>query len=126
MTRGTRQGTQRWVLPLAACIVVMGGLSACTGSQGGVSPIAPKRVQEAPTGSPVVAGRPTPTCDEYAAFVTDPEVRGALEERALWPDVIADLEKAAAGEPVDQEHAQQLSEQLAKAIPSLHESKIAV
>jgi len=71
-----------------------------------------------------VAVRPTPTCDEYAAFISDPEVRAALDERALWTEVIADLEKAAAGEHVDQEHAQQRSEQLAKAIPSLHESKI--
>jgi len=71
-----------------------------------------------------VAVRPTPTCDEYAAFVGDPDVRAALDERALWTEVIADLEKAAAGEQVDQEHAQQRSEQLAKAIPSLHESKI--
>jgi hypothetical protein len=124
MTRGTRQGTRRWILALAAWMVVMGGLSTCTGPQGGVSPIAPKRVQEAPTGSPIVAVRPTPTCYEYAAFVNDPGVRGALEERALWTEVIADLEKVAAGEQVDQEHAQQRSEQLAKAIPALHESKV--
>jgi hypothetical protein len=125
MTQGTRQGTRRWVLPLSAWMVVMCGLSACTGPQGGVSPTAPKRREEAPPGSPVAAVRPTPTCDEYAAFVSDPEVRSALEARGVWPDLIAELEKAAASEQVDHEHAQQLSEQLATAIGSLHESKIA-
>jgi len=64
-------------------------------------------------------------CDEFAAFMSDPEVRTALETRTLWPEVIAELEKAAAGKQVDQEHAQQLSEQLATAIPALHEGKIA-
>jgi len=51
-------------------------------------------------------------------------VRAALEARTLWPEVIAGLEKHAAGEQVDQEHSQQLSEQLAKAIPPLHKSMI--
>jgi hypothetical protein len=126
MTQGPRQGTRRWVVPLAAWLVVVGGLSACTGPQGGISPTAPDRSQEAPPGSPIAAVRPTPTCDEYAAFVSDPEVSAALEARALWPEVIAELEKHAAGKQVDHGHAQQLSEQLAKVIPPLHESKIAV
>jgi hypothetical protein len=123
MTRGTRQGAQRWGLLLAAWMVVVVGLTACTGSQGGVSPTAPKRRKEGSTGSPVAAVRPTPTCDEYTAFVNDPEMHTALEERALWPEVIAELEKAAAGEQIDQKHSQQLSEQLAKAIRSLHDSR---
>jgi hypothetical protein len=125
ITRGTRQGTRRWFFPVAAWMVVMGGLSGCTGSLGGISPTATERVEEAPAGSPVVAVRPTPTCDEYAAFVSDPEVRADLEARALWPEVIAELDKAAAGEQVDQEHAQQLSEQLAKVTRSLRDSTIA-
>ena len=125
MTWGTRQGTQRWILPLAAWMVVVGGLSACTGPQGGISPTATDRSQEAPPGSPVAAVRPTPTCDEYAVLVSDPEMRAALEAHALWAEVIAELEKHAAGQQVDREHAQQLSEQLATAIGSLHESKIA-
>jgi hypothetical protein len=106
-------------------MVVICGLSACTGPQGGVSPTAPKRREEAPPGSPVAAVRPTPTCAEYAAFVSDPEVSTALEARTLWPDVIAELEKATAREQVDHGHAQQLSEQLMTAIGSLHESNIA-
>ena len=122
MTGGTRQGPRRWVLPLVAWIVVIGGLSACTGQQRGLSPLVPPRLEQAPTGSPVAAGRPTPTCDEYAAFVNAPEVRAALEARALWPEVIAELEKHAAGEQVDREHLQQLSDQLAKVIPPLHKS----
>lgn len=122
MTRRTRQGPQRWVLPLAAWIVVIGGLSACTGQQRGLSPTAPARLEEAPAGSPVAAVHPTPTCDEYAAFVSDPEVRAALQTRTLWPEVIAELEKHAAGEQVDREHLQQLSEQLAKVIPPLRKS----
>jgi hypothetical protein len=125
MTQGTRQGRQRWVLPLTAWMVVMCGLSACTGSQGGIAPTAPKRREESSPRSPVAAIRPTPTCDEYAAFISDPEVHSALETRGVWPDVIAELEKAAAREQVDHGHAQQLSEQLATAIGSLHESKIA-
>jgi hypothetical protein len=125
LIRGTRQGTRRWVLLLAAWTVVVGGLSACTRSQGGISPTAPDRSREAPPGSPVAAVRPTPTCEEYAAFVSDPEVSAALEARALWPEVIAELEKAMAREQVDHGHAQQLSEQLATAISSLHESKMA-
>jgi hypothetical protein len=126
MTEGTRHGPRRWVLPLAAWIVVIVGLSACTGQQRGLSPIAPPRLKKAPTGSPVAAVRPTPTCDEYAAFVSDPAVRPALETRSLWPEVIAELEKHAAGEQVDREHAQQLSEQLAKVIPPLHKSMTGV
>src|SRR5215212_1218831 len=125
MTRRTRQGTQRWILSLAAWVVVISGLSACTASQGGVSPTATERVNEAPAGSPVVALHPTPTCDEYAAFVNDPEARGALEKRALWSEVTTELEKAAAGEQIDQAHARQLSEQLADATRPLRESKLA-
>jgi hypothetical protein len=125
MTGGTRHGTQQWVLALAAWMVVVGGLSACTGPQGGVSPRAPKHSEKAATGSPVAAVAPTPTCDEYEAFVNDPEVRGALEKRALWPDVTAELEKAAAGEQIDQEHARQLSEQLADVTHPLRESEFA-
>jgi hypothetical protein len=126
MTRGTRQGAQRWGLLLAAWMVVVVGLTACAGSQGGVSPTtAPKRRERGSPGSPVAAVRPTPTCDEYAAFLSDPETHAALEERALWPEVIAELEKAAAGEQIDQKHSQQLSEQLAKAIRSLHDSRSA-
>jgi len=52
-------------------------------------------------------------------------MHAALEERTLWPEVIAELEKAAAGEQIDQKHSQQLSEQLAKAIRFLHDSRIA-
>jgi hypothetical protein len=126
MTRGTGQGAHRWGLLLAAWMVVVVGLTACAGSQGGVSPTAaPKRREEGSPGSPVAAVRPTPTCDEYAAFVSDPEMHSALEERTLWPEVIAELEKAAVGEQIDQKHSQQLSEQLAKAIRSLHDSRIA-
>jgi hypothetical protein len=124
ITGGTRHGPRRWVLALAAWIVIIGGLSACTGQQRGLSPIAPNLLEKTPTGSPVAAVRPTPTCDEYAAFVSDPEVRAALEARTLWPEVIAELEKRAAGEQVDLEHSQQLSDQLAKVIPPLHKSMI--
>jgi hypothetical protein len=52
-------------------------------------------------------------------------VSAALKARSLWPEVIAELEKAMAREQIDHGHAQQLSEQLMTAIGSLHESKIA-
>jgi len=103
----------------------MGGLSACSGSQGGVSPTETKRSEKAPAESPVVADLATPTCEQYVAFASDPKVRGGLEKSALWSEVTAELEKAAAGEQVDQAHAKQLSEQLADATGPLRDSKTA-
>jgi hypothetical protein len=129
MKQRTRDKTKRWVLALAPWVVVLGGLSACTGQQAGVPPAARStqtdRSPEALAGSPVVAATPLPSCDAYAAWVSDPGVRAAVEKMALWPEVIAEVEKAARGEPVDQEHARRLFDQLGKVAHSLRETDVA-
>ena len=132
MKQGTRDKTKRWALALAPWVVVLGGLSACTGQQASVPPTAPpaaiERSREAASGSPEAAsGSPVAlaSCEEYAAWVSDPDVSAALEKTALWPEVIAEAEKAANGEPVDREHARRLFDQLARVARPLRESDIA-
>jgi len=57
--------------------------------------------------------------------VADPDVRAALDKTALWPEVIAEAEKAANGEAVDREHARRLFDQLARVARPLRESEVA-
>jgi hypothetical protein len=51
--------------------------------------------------------------------VNDPAVSAALSKTALRPEVIAEAETAAAGEPVDMGHVQQPFGQLAKVARAL-------
>ena len=129
MTRGPMERTLRWALGLAAWVVVVGGVTACTGPQASVPqaapPAAPDRPQQPPPGSPVVADEHQPSCQEYTAWVNDPEVSAALAKTALWPEVIAEAEKAAASEPVDTGHVQQLFGQLAKVARPLSQHVLA-
>ncbi len=59
------------------------------------------------------------------AWAADPEVRGALEKTALWPEVVAEAEKAATGESVNKSHARHLFDQLARQARPLRESDLA-
>jgi hypothetical protein len=132
MTQGTRDTTKRWVLALAPWAIILGGLSACTGQQASAPQAAPpaptERARQAASGSPEAASA-TPvalaSCDAYAAWVADPDVRAALDKTALWPEVIAEAEKAANGEAVDREHARRLFDQLARVARPLRESDVA-
>jgi hypothetical protein len=133
MTQGTRDTTKRWALALATWVIVLGGLSACTGQQASAPQAAPpvptERSKQAAPGSPVAQASASPvalaSCDAYAAWVADPDVRAALDKTALWPEVIAEAEKAANGEAVDREHARRLFDQLARVARPLRESDVA-
>src|SRR5215212_8893013 len=127
MKQGARDTTKRWALALAPWAIVLAGLSACTGQQASAPQAAPppaptERSREAtPAGSPVALA----SCEDYAAWTSDPDVHAALEKTALWPEVIAEAEKAANGEPVDREHARRLFDQLARVARPLRESDVA-
>src|SRR5919112_100999 len=129
MKQGARDTTKRWALALAPWVIVLAGLSACTGQQASAPQAAPppaptERSREAtPAGSPVALA--LASCEDYAAWTSDPDVRAALEKTALWPEVIAEAEKAANGEPVDREHARRLFDQLARVARPMRESDVA-
>ena len=143
MKQGARDTTKRWALALAPWVIVLAGLSACTGQQASAPQAAPppaptERSREATTASsPVARALASPvaravaspvalaSCEDYAAWTSDPDVRAALEKTALWPEVIAEAEKAANGEPVDREHARRLFDQLARVARPLRESDVA-
>src|SRR5215208_4462467 len=140
MNQGARDTTKRWALALVPWVIVLGGLSACTGQQASAPQAAPpaptERSREGTPGSPqAVSGSPVAlasgspvalaSCEDYAAWVNDPDVHAALEKTALWPEVIAEAEKAANGEPVDREHARRLFDQLARVARPLRESDVA-
>jgi hypothetical protein len=135
MKQGARDTTKRWALALAPWVIVLAGLSACTSQQASAPQAAPppaptERSREATTASsPVARAAASPvalaSCEDYAAWTSDPDVRSALEKTALWPEVIAEAEKAANGEPVDREHARRLFDQLARVARPLRESDVA-
>src|SRR5829696_6525199 len=134
MKQGTRDVTKRWALALAPWVIVLAGLSACTGQQVSAPQVAPpaatERSREAtPAGSPVARASASlvalASCEDYAAWTSDSDVRAALEKTALWPEVIAEAEKAANGEPVDREHARRLFDQLARVARPLREGDVA-
>jgi hypothetical protein len=143
MKQGARDTTKRWALALAPWVIVLAGLSACTGQQASAPQAAPppaptERSREATTASsPVARALASPvaravaspvalaSCEDNAAWTSDPDVRAALEKTALWPEVIAEAEKAANGEPVDREHARRLFDQLARVARPLRESDVA-
>jgi hypothetical protein len=143
MKQGARDTTKRWALALAPWVIVLAGLSACTGQQASAPQAAPppaptERSREAtPAGSRVARASASPvaraaaspvalaSCEDYAAWTSNPDVRTALEKTALWPEVIAEAEKAANGEPVDREHARRLFDQLARVARPLREGDVA-
>jgi hypothetical protein len=143
MKQGARDTTKRWALALAPWAIVLAGLSACSGQQASAPQAAPppaptERSREATTASsPVARALASPvaravaspvalaSCEDNAAWTSDPDVRAALEKTALWPEVIAEAEKAANGEPVDREHARRLFDQLARVARPLRESDVA-
>ena len=143
MKQGARDTTKRWALALAPWAIVLAGLSACTGQQASAPQAAPpsaptERSREATTASsPVARALASPvaravaspvalaSCEDNAAWTSDPDVRAALEKTALWPEVIAEAEKAANGEPVDREHARRLFDQLARVARPLREGDVA-
>jgi hypothetical protein len=143
MKQGARDTTKRWALALAPWVIVLAGLSACTSQQASAPQAAPppaptERSREATTASsPVARALASPvaravaspvalaSCEDNAAWTSDPDVRAALEKTALWPEVIAEAEKAANGEPVDREHARRLFDQLARVARPLRESDVA-
>jgi hypothetical protein len=143
MKQGARDTTKRWALALAPWAIVLAGLSACTGQQASAPQAAPppaptERSREATTASsPVARALASPvaravaspvalaSCEDNTAWTSDPDVRAALEKTALWPEVIAEAEKAANGEPVDREHARRLFDQLARVARPLREGDVA-
>ena len=143
MKQGARDTTKRWALALAPWAIVLAGLSACTGQQASAPQAAPpavptERSREATTASsPVARALASPvaravaspvalaSCEDNAAWTSDPDVRAALEKASLWPEVIAEAEKAANGEPVDREHARRLFDQLARVARPLREGDVA-
>jgi hypothetical protein len=131
---------RQWVLRLGCLAAIAGGLAACGGeqaSQPATSLPAPTTgVQEtvasspaataAADGTPLAAVNPerlAADCAAYEAWIDDPEVKAALEKAALWPDVIAQGEQAAAGETVDTAAMARAFEQMAKLGQQLRESE---
>jgi hypothetical protein len=143
----------QWVLRLGCLAVIAGGLTACGGEQASapatVLPAATMEVRETAVSSPaapssgdatleatplrgMASGTPVgegnrdrlaADCAAYEAWRSDPKVQAALEKAALWPEVIAQGEKAAAGEAVDTAAMAQAFEQMAKLGQQLRESE---
>jgi hypothetical protein len=68
------------------------------------SPVAATPVAGRGSATPVAAVNPerlAAACADYNAWRNSPEVKAALDKMSLWPEVIAEGEKAAAGQPVD-------------------------
>lgn len=104
------------------------------------SPVAgmatPVTMEASPEATPVErrgAGKATPVggddgtaqCKDYDAWWNDPDVKAALELTALWPEVVAEGEKAADGQPVDTELMQKDYDQMAKVATDLREMEVA-
>jgi hypothetical protein len=96
----------------------------------------PVSMEASPEATPVERrgqGRATPVggedggaqCKDYATWWNDPDVKAALELTALWPEVIAEGEKAAAGQPVDAELMRKDFEQMSKVATSLRDMEVA-
>src|SRR5262245_30927351 len=64
-------------------------------------------------------------CKDYATWWNDPNVKSALEKTALWPEVLAQAEKAAAGQPVDTELMRKDYDQMAKVATALRDTEAA-
>jgi hypothetical protein len=95
----------------------------------------PVSMEASPQATPVErrGGRATPVggedggaqCKDYATWWDDPDVKAALELTALWPEVIAEGEKAAAGQPVDTELMRKDFEQMSKVATALRGMEVA-
>jgi hypothetical protein len=96
----------------------------------------PVSMEASPEATPVERrgqGRATPVggedggaqCKDYATWWNDPDVKAALELTALWPEVIAEGEKAAAGQPVDSELMRKDFEQMSKVATALRGMEVA-
>jgi hypothetical protein len=78
-------------------------------------------------------GRATPVsgdeggaqCKDYATWWNDPDVKSALELTALWPEVIAEGEKLAAGQPADTALMRKDYEQMSKVATALRDKEVA-
>jgi hypothetical protein len=64
-------------------------------------------------------------CKDFDTWWNDPNVKSALEKTVLWPEVLAEAKKAAAGEPVDTELMRKDYEQMAKVATALRETEVA-
>jgi len=95
----------------------------------------PVAMEASPEATPVErrgAGRATPVgddggaqCKDYDVWWNDPDVKSAQELVALWPEVIAEGEKLAAGQPVDSGLMRKDYEQMAKVATDLREMEVA-
>jgi hypothetical protein len=128
-------GWQR-TLRLGVMAVLAAGLTACGGqeaSQPATSPPStslpaptesvPATAASSPAATAVAGGTPIAAvnlerlaadCADYNAWRNNPDVQASLEKMALWPAVIAEGEKAAAGQPVDKAAMQQDFDQMDK------------
>ena len=69
------------------------------------------------------AATPETACDIYLSWLNDPQVTSALAKSALWPEIIAAAEKAAAGQSFDKAQMQNDSAALANVSDALQETK---
>jgi hypothetical protein len=69
------------------------------------------------------AATPESACDIYLGWLNDPQVMAALEKSALWPEIIAEAQKAAAGQAIDKALMQNDSKALANVSDALQETK---
>jgi hypothetical protein len=78
-------------------------------------------------------GRATPVggedggaqCKDYDAWFSEPNVKAALELAKIWPEVIAEGEKAANGQPVDTDLMKKDYDQMAKVATDLRGIEVA-
>jgi hypothetical protein len=70
----------------------------------------------------VNAERLSADCADYNAWRNTPDVKAALDKVSLWPAVIAEGEKAAAGQPVDKAAMQKDFDQMSKLATQLRTS----
>lgn len=69
-----------------------------------------------------VGGKLSKDCEAYNAWLQDPQVKSDMEKMSYWPEIIAEGEKAAKGEPVDVAKMQATYDQMAKVAKDLRAS----
>jgi len=93
------------------------------GALGGATPVAARDRSGKGEARRAAAATPESACDSYLSWLNDPQVMAALEKSALWPEIIAEAQKAAAGQAIDKALMQNDSKALANVPDALQETK---
>jgi hypothetical protein len=93
------------------------------GALGGATPVAVREKSGKGDVRRAAAATPESACDIYLSWLNDPQVKAALEKSALWPEIIAEAQKAAAGQSIDKALMQNDSKALENVSDALQETK---